>query len=89
MLEQVAGGLAWEAIIEEWNGNITEAIAEAVQLATRALLEHVDDFILELGTIPTALRAGMLDSLTTPAGAVPSLSLCLDGATRCAPFSAS
>lgn len=48
VLEQVAGGMAWEAIIEEWNGNITkEAIAEAVQLATQALLKHADDFILE------------------------------------------
>ncbi len=34
VLEQVANGMAWEAIIEEWNGSITEeAIAEAVQLA--------------------------------------------------------
>lgn len=32
VLGQVADGMAWEAIIEEWNGNITkEAIAEAVQ----------------------------------------------------------
>lgn len=48
VLEQVAGGMAWEAIIEEWNGSITkEAIAEAVQLAARALLKHADEFILE------------------------------------------
>ncbi len=33
VLEQVASGMAWEAIIEEWNGNITKkAIAEAVLL---------------------------------------------------------
>ena len=33
VLEQVAMGLAWEAIIEEWRGDITkEAIAEAVHL---------------------------------------------------------
>ena len=34
--------MAWEAIIEAWNGHITkEAIAEAVQLATQAFLKLV------------------------------------------------
>ena len=48
VLEQVASGMVWEAIIEEWNGNITkEAIAEAVQLASEALLKHADEFVLE------------------------------------------
>jgi uncharacterized protein (DUF433 family) len=48
VLDQVASGMAWEAIIEEWNGSITrEAIAEAVQLALQALLKHADEFILE------------------------------------------
>lgn len=48
VLDQVASGMAWEAIIEEWNGSISrEAIAEAVQLAHRALLEHAEEFILE------------------------------------------
>lgn len=48
VLEQVSSGMAWEAIIEEWNGNITkEAIAESVQLATEALLKHADEFVLE------------------------------------------
>ncbi len=48
VLDQVASGMAWEAIIEEWNGNITkEAIAEAIQLAVQALLKHADEFILE------------------------------------------
>ena len=47
VLEQVASGMAREAIIEEWNGNITEeAIGEAVQLAAQALLKHKDEFIL-------------------------------------------
>jgi len=47
VLEQVASGIAWESIIEEWNGNITkEAIKEAVQLASQALLQHADEFIL-------------------------------------------
>ena len=35
VLEQVADGMAWEAIIDEWRGSITkDAIAEAVTLAS-------------------------------------------------------
>jgi len=48
VLEQVASGMAWETIIEDWNDSITkEAIREAVQLASEALLRHADEFILE------------------------------------------
>ena len=48
VLEQVASGMAWESIIEEWHDSITkEAIAEAVQLATQALMKHTDEFVLE------------------------------------------
>lgn len=48
VLEQVASGMAWETIIEEWHDSITkEAIAEAVQLASQAFLEHIDEYILE------------------------------------------
>jgi uncharacterized protein (DUF433 family) len=48
VLEQVADGMAWEAVIEEWHGSITrEAIAEALQLAVKALLEHVADYVLQ------------------------------------------
>lgn len=48
VLEQVASGMAWETIIEEWHNSITkEAIAEAVQLATQALMKHADEFVLE------------------------------------------
>jgi len=37
--------MAWESIIEEWNGSITqEAIKEAVQLASQALLSHAHEF---------------------------------------------
>ena len=39
VLDQVASGMAWESISEEWNDGITkEAIAEAVQFASQALL---------------------------------------------------
>ena len=48
VLEQVASGMSWEAIIEEWNNSITkEAIAEVLQLASQALLKHFDEFTLE------------------------------------------
>jgi len=41
VLEQVASGMAWEAIIEEWRGALTkEAIAEAVTIASKALVSH-------------------------------------------------
>lgn len=37
VLEQVASGMAWETIAEEWNDSITkEAIGEAVELASPA-----------------------------------------------------
>jgi uncharacterized protein (DUF433 family) len=48
VLEQVATGMSWEAIVEEWNGQVSkQAIAEAVSLAARALLNHVDEFALK------------------------------------------
>lgn len=48
VLEQVADGLAWETIIEEWRGSIQhEAIAEAVRLSRRAFLENADNYALE------------------------------------------
>jgi uncharacterized protein (DUF433 family) len=35
VLEQVAGGMAWETITEEWRGDVPkEAIGEAVRLTT-------------------------------------------------------
>jgi uncharacterized protein (DUF433 family) len=48
VLEQVATGMAWETIIEQWHDSIAkEAIAEAVQLASEALLRHIDEFVLD------------------------------------------
>ncbi len=48
VLEQLASGMAWETILEEWNHKITkEAIREAVELASQALLKHANEFILE------------------------------------------
>lgn len=43
VLEQVAEGLAWETIVEEWRGSITtEAIKEAISLSKQAFLDHAD-----------------------------------------------
>ena len=48
VLEQVASGMSWEAIREDWDNKIpNEAIQEAVQLASHALLKHADEFIME------------------------------------------
>jgi uncharacterized protein (DUF433 family) len=47
VLEQVADGLAWETIFEEWRGSISrEAIAEAVRFSRRAFLENADKYAL-------------------------------------------
>jgi uncharacterized protein (DUF433 family) len=41
VLQQVAAGIAWEAIVEEWRGSVSsEAIAEAVRLASQAFRDH-------------------------------------------------
>jgi uncharacterized protein (DUF433 family) len=49
VLEQVAGGMAWETIVEEWRGSVSkEAIAEAVRLAMQAFMEHADEYVVEL-----------------------------------------
>jgi uncharacterized protein (DUF433 family) len=44
VLEQVASGMAWKSIIDEWRGDITEdAIAEAVRLARETFQEHAHE----------------------------------------------
>ena len=44
VLEQVANGMNWEAIIEEWRGSLTrEAISEAVRLAREALVAYTPE----------------------------------------------
>jgi len=41
VLEQVAAGMAWPSIVEEWRGDISaEAIAEAVRLARETFREY-------------------------------------------------
>lgn len=42
VLDQVADGLAWETIVNDWRGKVSkEAITEAVRLAREALLIDV------------------------------------------------
>ena len=41
VLEQVAAGIAWETIVEGWRGNVSsDAISEAVRLASQAFRDH-------------------------------------------------
>ena len=50
VLDQVASGLAWETIIEEWHGKLSrEAIQEAISLARHALTSHADE-LAEIAT---------------------------------------
>ena len=44
VLDQVATGMAWEAIAEAWRGAVShEAIAESVRLAREVLLNHREE----------------------------------------------
>ncbi|MGO8731240.1 MAG: DUF433 domain-containing protein [Terriglobia bacterium] len=46
ILDQVANGMAWEAIIENWRGALShEAIAESVRLAREILLNHKEELV--------------------------------------------
>ena len=48
VLEQVASGMAWDTIVDEWRGGIPkDAIAEAVRLALQAFVDHVDQYAVE------------------------------------------
>ena len=52
VLEQVANGMAWEAIIEEWRGSLSEqAIAEAVRLAREVLVAHAPELVSEMAGV--------------------------------------
>ena len=52
VLDQIADGLAWETIIEEWRGSVcNEAIAEAVRLSKMVFLENADKYALESAAI--------------------------------------
>ncbi len=45
ILEQVAAGIAWETIVEEWRGGVSsDAITEAVRLASQAFQDHSAEY---------------------------------------------
>ena len=49
VLRQVANGMAWETIVDEWSGKVNkEAIAEAVGLASQAFSDYADQYVIEL-----------------------------------------
>lgn len=51
VLEMVESGMAWETIVEQWDGKVTkDAIAEAVYLAKRSFLLHAHEHALEMVT---------------------------------------
>ena len=48
VLEYVAKGWSWDAIMAQWPGSITEdAIAEAVAIAQRAFEDHATEYPME------------------------------------------
>lgn len=48
VLRQLGKGMNAEEIAREWRGSVTrEAIAEAVELANRAFVEHAPEYALE------------------------------------------
>ncbi len=45
VLQDVARGMDWDAIIKDWHGSISrEAIAEAVELSRKALFDHLIEY---------------------------------------------
>ena len=48
VLRQIDRGMSPDSITQEWRGSVTrEAIAEAVELANRAFVEHAPEYALE------------------------------------------
>jgi uncharacterized protein (DUF433 family) len=46
VLELVAAGMSWDDIIQECQESISRAaIAEAIRIAGRAIVEHADDYL--------------------------------------------
>jgi uncharacterized protein (DUF433 family) len=44
VLDQVANGMAWQNIVEEWRGGVTrKAIGEAVRLARETFRDHAHE----------------------------------------------
>ena len=57
VLDDVARGMAWEAITERWHESISkDAIAEAVRLAREALINHADELVADIRAFFRTLR---------------------------------
>lgn len=55
VLEQVAMGMAWETIIQEWRGMVSrESITEAVRLASQAFFDHSGQYAASEHTLEPA-----------------------------------
>jgi uncharacterized protein (DUF433 family) len=60
VLNQVARGMDWESIVEEWGGAVTEpAIEEAVRLATEALFTYKNELVREVARKDGAVDAAL------------------------------
>jgi len=47
VLDQLANGMAWDTIVEEWRGSVTkEAIAETVRLSGKAFIDHANEYTM-------------------------------------------
>jgi uncharacterized protein (DUF433 family) len=46
VLELVADGMSWDDIVKECHGSISRAaIAEAIRIAGRAIVDHADEYL--------------------------------------------
>jgi len=49
VLEMVAMGMDWDEIVRQWRGSISkEGIQEALLVASRAFLEHANNYAVEV-----------------------------------------
>jgi len=46
VLEQIANGMAWETVIQEWHGAFPGRHHRGAPTGNPALLDHVDDYVL-------------------------------------------
>lgn len=48
VLEMVSEGMAWESIVDEFDGHITkDAVGEAVKLASKSFVQHASEHAVE------------------------------------------
>jgi uncharacterized protein (DUF433 family) len=48
VLKQVGKGMSWDAIVDEWGGDISrDAITEAIDLAQRVFDDHAIEYVMQ------------------------------------------